>query len=150
MAALDTFAQLIADASSVVTPLGPCPLAQLVDERAGSCDRAHRQERRRHIEVVTGQGEGLVNRAYRMADLEATIPDRIPQRRREVIDIAFVQQQQIEIAVRAEVAAPITAGRDKGRSVITGGKVGPQDLQPTVDPSGVGLAPPTALQGRLA
>ena len=77
-------------------------LGELHGERRIAGEMPHRQHCSRGVEIVGGQFDGLLDRAHGMAELDALIPDRIPDPLGQLADIdaAVVQQVEINIAAR--------------------------------------------------
>jgi hypothetical protein len=98
------------------------------------------------VEVGAGQGDGLLDRAHRMAQLQATVPDRVPEPLGHLVDVAAVaaaapvQQDQVEVAARAQLPAPVPAHGHQGQPVSGAAGGGEQAGEPVVGRLGVGPA----------
>ena len=78
-----------------------------------------------HRDVGLGFGEALVDRAHRMADLQADVPagtDEARQRGRpRLVGCLVEQDEEIDVRMRIELAPAVASHRDQGRA---GGQAG--------------------------
>jgi hypothetical protein len=92
------------------------------------------------LEVLGGGPAGLGVRADRVVEGEAEVPDRVPEAVRDGGDGgrvgAVVQEQQVEVAARGQLAASVAADGDQGHSAGAGGGGGEQAGQPAVGETG--------------
>ena len=74
------------------------------------------QQRRRRVEVVAGQRQLVVVRAHGMAELQAGVPQRVPQGRRRLLDalgLALVDEHHVDVAVRRQLTPAVAADGDE-------------------------------------
>ena len=79
-------------------------------------DQAGGEQRRRRVEVVLARSSWSSSGAHGVAELRAGVPQRVPDRRRERLDATrrrVVDEQQVEVAVRRQLAAPVAADREQ-------------------------------------
>ena len=90
--------------------------------------------RGRHVEPVGGHGVRLLQRAHGMADTEPRIPERVQELFRQRGDgvgrRSVVQDQDVDVGVRAQGAAPKAAERHQrhARRPLPGGSRGLEQL----------------------
>jgi hypothetical protein len=119
--------------------LGPPRLAGLIGEAdcelGVACDRSGAEQRRGGLEVVGGQIEGLAHGPHCVAELRALVPQRIPERTGDRLDVVgpLVDQEEVEIAVGTQLAAPVAAHRDERHVVAMPDGVGVEGSQPGID-----------------
>ena len=77
---------------------------------------AHVEQPERHLEVVVGRRDHLGQRAHRVVEPGAGVPERVPDllRHRARVDARVVDQHHVEVGVRRELAAAVAADRDQG------------------------------------
>ena len=128
-------------------PLAPLQLGlarQLVAERAVAGQVAGLEQTGGGVEVVGRQGQRLLHRAHRVAQLQPGVPDRVPVAVGQLADVgpAPVQQQDVDVRLQRQLAPPVAAHghqRDApGIAALHRGDV--QLLQPAVDLGGPRLA----------
>ena len=94
-----------------VAPLARDAIDQLVAHRVVAGDDARVEQAERGLEVVVGDGARLVGRADAVVELEAGVPDRVPEPVGERADVAtatpVVDQDEVEVAGRTELAAAV-------------------------------------------
>ena len=95
-------------------------------------ERPGGHERRGRVEVGPGEVELLVDPSDGMTELHARVPQRVPDGARNRLDLFgdllrfdVVDEQQVEVALRGELAAPVAA--DRQQCDPTGRAVGPCD-----------------------
>ena len=102
-------------------------LLQLAVERLLAPEIARLQQRRADRQIVLGIAQAFGDRARRLPDLETEIPQQIKQELDDLLGMrrALVgqQEQQIDIGIRRQLAAPIAADRDD-RHLLALGRVG--------------------------
>ena len=108
----DARPQRVEPAPAVLAPahpaLGDQPAGELVVAGQGT----GAEQRRRRLEVVGGEGEVVVDGPHGVAELEAGVPERIPQRRRQLLDARrplLVHQDHVDVAERRQLPAPVAA-----------------------------------------
>jgi hypothetical protein len=74
-----------------------------------------------HLDVLARGLDGFARRTHRVVEGQAQIPDRIPDLVGDPGELAgrqgaVVEQQQIEVAARGELAAPVPADGDEGHA----------------------------------
>ena len=126
---------------------------QLLGEALVAGEVAHLQQRGGGVEVVGGQRQGLPHRAHGVAELQALVPDRVPEAVGEGADVraAAVQEQHVDVGVEAELGPPVAADGDQ-RHVLEADLVphlGEQLDQPGVDEVAVGPAQVPSDQRRV-
>ena len=75
------------------------------------------EERRGGVEVVLGEAEGLLDGADGVAELQALVPDRVPEPLGDPGDVGspVVQQQHVDVGERGELAPARSHPRRRGR-----------------------------------
>jgi hypothetical protein len=152
MTLLDDHGEVAEPSARVLAPLPHRLVAQLIGEAVLAGEVAHVEERRRDGEVVTRQTTGLLHGAHRVAQLQPGIPDRVPERLGHGVHAAtaVVEQQQIEIAARRQLAPPVPADGYEGDGLIRGlGGDGVEALEPGVGDAGEGSAQRCAREGTV-
>jgi hypothetical protein len=94
----------------------PTGLDDLVAELRVTGDVASRQQGGRGVEIGLRQRQGVVDAAHRVPELEAGVPDRVPDRTRDRLEAArrrLMHQQQVDVAERRQLAAPVPADGDQ-------------------------------------
>ena len=78
-------------------------------------DHSGVEQSERDAQVRLGNTEDLLRLPHRMIDLDALIPERIPQGFGNLLDVTptLVDEQQIKVGVRAELASAVSADGDK-------------------------------------
>ena len=83
-------------------------------------ERSGRDEGRRRVEVRCRQLDLLVDPPHGMTELHAGVPERVPDRTRDRLDLLghlprfdVVDEQQVEIALRSQLAAAVSADRQQ-------------------------------------
>ena len=138
-------AQGVEPAAAVAAPPRRALRRQAGAELVVAGERAGAEQRRRRVEVVGGEGELLVERAHGVAELEPGVPQRVPQRRGQLVDAtrpAVVDEQDVDVALRRQLPRPYpptatraTAARRRRVTILDDG-VGEQPAQQLV--GGVG------------
>ena len=82
----------------------------------GTGQVAGRQQGRGRVEVVVGERQRLVDRAHRVTEFHPGVPDRIPQRLSELLDVRrpAMHEHQVEIAERGELGAAVATDGHQG------------------------------------
>ena len=73
------------------------------------------------VDVLVRSGQLLVERSNRVAQLQAGVPERVPQRSGELLDAAgpsVVDEEHVDVAVRGELVAAVAAHRDQGDGTL--------------------------------
>ena len=94
-------------------PLGGQPGRQLLVAR----EVTGAQRGGRRVEVVAGEAELVVERAHGVAELQTGVPERVPERRRRLVDapdLAVVEEEHVDVALRGELAAAVATDGDEG------------------------------------
>ena len=124
-------------------PGAATPLVVVVGGQVGSQlgvagDVAGIQQRRGRVQVGLGQITGLPGRAHRMAELQPLVPDGVPQPGSDFADVGAVtvQEQQVDVAVRAQLGPPVPSHRHHGDALGIGHFGGEDALEPLVGPPG--------------
>ena len=119
-------------------PVGQPRFDHLGAELGVAGDVTGGEQRRRRVEVDLGKCQLLVDRAHGMAELEAGVPHRVPDRGRHLRDacrLALVDEQQVEVALRRQLAATEPANGQEGElggpRVLLAGTLG-ERLDPRV------------------
>jgi len=96
-------------------PVFERPLAQPGAQPGIAGDVPRLQQPERHREVGRRGVPGLGRGAHRVVEPGARVPDRVPDPVRDAADAghAVVQQQQVEVAARQQLAAPEPAHREQ-------------------------------------
>ena len=87
------------------------------------------------LEVVFGDGDGLLDGAHRVVEAEAAVPDRVPDRVGQLAQFGrapVVQQHEVEVGVRGRFAAAEAADRDQREPVSRLSRAREQRAQPAV------------------
>ena len=86
-----------------------------VDVQVLSLNSPGVEQSERDAQVRLGNTEDLLRLPHRMIDLDALIPERIPQGFGNLLDVTptLVDEQQIKVGVRAELASAVSADGDK-------------------------------------
>ena len=113
VALADTHVELVEHPIGVLAPLIERLSLQLVDEHLTPTEGSDLQQRRRRIEITRGKVERLVDRPDGMPELHPGVPDRIPDALGDLGRRPFelVDQEQIEIRTRAQVATAVATHR---------------------------------------
>ena len=130
-----------------LAPLGEGPLPHLLGELRVAGEVADLEERRGGVEVVGGEAEGLLRGAHGVTQLHPLVPDRVPEPVGDRADRRgppVVQEQQVEVAVRGQLATPVPPGGGEGDARRPGGGEVEEADQPTVDQVAQGPAPVAA------
>jgi hypothetical protein len=102
----------------------PPRLARLAGERVGQTgitgDQTGRQQRGGRIEVGRGEIERLGHAAHRVPELETRVPHRVPHPTGELVDhlVTVMEDHDVEIAERRQLAAAIAADGDDGHRLL--------------------------------
>ena len=107
-------AQGVEPAASVAAVLRQPLRRQAGAELVVAGERAGAEQRRRRVQVVGGEGQLLVERAHGVAELEPGVPQRVPQRRGDLVDAArpaVVDEQDVDVALRGQLAGARTRRR---------------------------------------
>ena len=116
-------------------------VAQLAGQLRVAGDVPGVEQAERGLQVVAGDLRGLVDGAHRVVEAQAGVPDRVPDavgergRRRRP---AVVQQDQVEVAARGELAAAVAADRDQ-RDPGAGADAASACAQPSARSARVGV-----------
>ena len=88
---------------------------QLLGEALVAGEVAHLQERGGGVEVVGGQRQGFAHGPNGVAELQALVPDRVPEGVGEGADVgaAPVQEQDVDVGVEAELGPAVAADGDE-------------------------------------
>ena len=91
-------------------------------------DRPGAELRGGRVEVCVGAGQLLIERSNRVAELQAGVPQRVPERRGELLDAGrppVMDEEDVDVAVRGELVAAVAAHRDEGHGPLAAsGKAG--------------------------
>jgi hypothetical protein len=128
---------------------------QLVGECAVAGEVPRLQQRGGGVEIVGRQNQGLLHRAHRVAELHASVPDRVPQPVGQGADIGAprVEQQHVDVGLQRQLATSVAAHRHQRHAagVAALDRRVDQLGQPVVDLAGPGraqLAPHERVVGR--
>jgi hypothetical protein len=148
---LDAFRELRDDALRAVLPLRDGALPQHGGERLVAAEVACREQRSSRVEILTCELECLIDGAHRVSELHALVPDRVPELRRELLARRRIggEEQDVEVALRAELAASVSTDRHERDATRAGGHLGPQFADPRVDPVAVAAAPRRTVEHRV-
>ena len=117
----------------------PRSVGQLGRQRGLAGQVAHGQQRRGRVEVVGGQPQRLLDRAHGVAELQLGVPDRVPELLADAgrHRAALVEQHDVEVAGRSQLAPARTRRPRRGRAVqaCSGGGLLEQ-RRPATRPSG--------------
>ena len=107
----------------LVAPVGQDGAAQAGGEGGVAGEVPGVQQAELHLEVVGRGLAGLGRGADRMVEGQAEVPHRVPEAVGERADglLGVVQQQQVEVAARGELAAAVAADGDQGVAACAGG-----------------------------
>ena len=125
----------------------------LLQERFGDSsltpDHARIEQAKGHADVLGGDGQHLLGAADRVIELDALVPDRVPDPVGDGLDVpvAGVDEDDVEIAVGAQRLSPVAADGQKGQVAlgVLGRLVG-QLGEPGVGLGGVAAAEFLALE----
>ena len=114
---LDSRGELGEPAAGLVGPLFLSTLGQLRRQELRRRRCAGAQQRGRRVEVVGREAERFTNRAHAVAELQALVPDRIPDAigDRANVDALVAQQHDVDVARRAQLGSPVPADRRRAR-----------------------------------
>ena len=132
-------------------PLLPGAAGKTLRQGRVAGDVARREQRRGGVEILGGQLQCLGHGAHGVAQLQALVPDRIPQPAGHVGDIgaALVEKQQVQVALGAELGPSVaTDGHQRDPVPGTAG-VAEHVRQPLVHPPAVGTAEDGPHQGAI-
>jgi hypothetical protein len=109
-------------------------IGELAGQHRVTRNGAQRQHRRGRVEIVGSQVERLLRRAHRVTELQALVPERVPDALGDLADVgaAPVHQQQIDVALGRELGAPIAPDRHQGEAVDPPDLGGEQLAEPRV------------------
>ena len=124
-----TLAHPFAQHAEVGRPLGlprsQAPLDHLAGDLTITGERSGGEECRGRIEVAVDQFELFVDPTDRVAELDAGIPEGIPDRAGDRFDLvgdpaclAVVDEQQVEVAVRSQLAAAVAPDGEEGDAML--------------------------------
>jgi hypothetical protein len=99
---LDRPAQLAQPALRPLPPQRQGPGRQILAEAAVTGDHPGREQGGGRVEVVARQAERLLGGAHGVAELQALVPDRVPQPLRHRADVppTGVDQHHVDVALR--------------------------------------------------
>ena len=101
------------------------------------------EEAERDAKIRLGDPEDLLGATYRVVDLDPLVPQRVPERLGDLLDVAssIVDEQQVEVGVRAELSSsvapdghegdPLRRSACGGRSMIGQACIGEVGERPT-------------------
>ena len=97
--------------------------------------------------VGVGHGQGLLHGAHAAVEGQARVPDGIPETRGDGADVAPapVHEDEVDVAVRAELAPAEGADGDQAHALLVTQQAG----QPRLDQGGVGPAEGAAGQAAI-
>ncbi len=126
-------------------------LGQVLGERGVARQVAAGQQGGGRVQVVGGQGQGLLHGAHGVAQLQARVPDRVPDGLRRAPRQAArgVEQEEVEVAARGQLAPAVAPDRHQGQARGVGHRPVEERPQPVVDRGGVGHAEVTADDRRI-
>ncbi len=111
--------------------------AETLEHRAGAGDRPRVEQRQQELGVVGLELAEIIDVAHLVADDDAEVPERVQEAADEALlrrpDAVAEQQQQIDVGVETEVAAPVAAERDDRHRSVIGAGVGDQLPDERVD-----------------
>ena len=96
--------------------------------------------------VEATQGERLLHRPHRVAELQPRVPHRVPQPLGDSSDVgpSTVDEDHVDIALRAQLLPPVATGGDQRQAGLLAGRFREQCPQPVIDPRRPRPAPCTA------
>src|SRR3954447_3201062 len=88
----------------------------------GGCltgDQARAQECGRGVEIVVRDLERLALRAHAVPELQARVPDRVPDALGDGLDVPAraAQEHDVEVALGADLGSAVAADRDQSYSL---------------------------------
>ena len=134
----------------VFAPLFSGGHRELKGELLGADEAACREECRGGVEVGSGDLQQPVDRVDSMAELQACVPDRIPDLLGELLEVGVgrVYEDDVEIAVRRHLLAAVSSDRDQRHPVGYPGFLG-DGHDPVVEPLRVRSSEVRTSQGRI-
>jgi hypothetical protein len=114
-------------------------LAGLGGEASGEAcvarDQSGAEQRRGRLEVVGGELERLAHGPHRMAEFRSFVPEWVPERAGDRLDVigALVEQEEVEVAVGAQFGTAVTPDRNECDVVAMADGVGVQRREPGID-----------------
>ena len=106
---------------------------ELVEQRPLAPQEARFEQARADLQVAAGEPQALVDRAGRLADLEAEIPQPVEQELDHLLGVrgalVGMQEQQIDVGMGRQLAAAVAADRDH-REPLARGRVGHPEHPP--------------------
>ena len=108
-------------------------LAQPVEGRLVAPQEARLEQAGADPDVGAGKAQALVDRAGRLADLEAQVPQLVEQELDHLLAVrralVGVEEQEVDVGVGRQLAAAVAADRDD-REPLAGGRVGEREDVP--------------------
>ena len=103
--------QLLQPSLGPLLPLLEGPTGEVVGEVLVAGEVAHLQQRRRRVEVVGRQRQRLAAGSHRVAELQALVPDRVPDAIGEGADVGptGVQQHDVDVRLEAQLRPSVPA-----------------------------------------
>src|SRR5207237_605634 len=111
--------------------------AEALEDRARSGDVTRVEQREEELRIVAFELTEILDVTHLVADDNAEIPERIEEAVDEALlrgaDAAAEEEQEIDIRVQAQVAAPVAAERDDGNGPVVRTRVSKQLADQRID-----------------
>src|SRR5204862_2969360 len=121
---------------STTPPLLESARYEPVAKGAVAGDRSRRHQPHCRLEVLARDGDRFLHGLDAVVEPDARVPDGVPEGAGHITDVPStpVNQDDVDVAARRELAAPIPADGDQGDVVAVAEQLG----EPVVDQPGVG------------